>query len=75
MPSHSVPSGAERTVPIECESLSAGMQSTALFGVGQGGVPTLPRITVSAEAVLSSLTVTRVSREVRGPLPPEPGTM
>ena len=65
LPSQSVPSGAERTVPIECESMSAGMQSAVFDGAGHGGVPMLPRITVSAEAVLLSATVTRVSRDVR----------
>ena len=35
LPTHSVPSGAERTVPIECESPSDGTQSTVFEGAGQ----------------------------------------
>ena len=35
LPTQSVPSGAERTVPIECETSSDGMQSTLLDGAGQ----------------------------------------
>ena len=40
-------------------------------GAGQGGVPIVPSTVVSAEAVLSLATVTRVRREVRGMVPGE----
>src|SRR4051812_29316979 len=65
-PSHSVPSPSALTVPTMWDRPSAGMQSSVLEGAGHGGVATLPRIVVSAEAVLLSATVTRVRRDVRG---------
>jgi len=67
-PAHTVPSGAERTVPIECEPPSEGMQSFVFEGAGHGGAPTLPTSTVSPEAVLFEFTVTRVRRDVLGPV-------
>ena len=44
------------------------MQSTVLAAVGQGWAVLVPSSTVSADAVLSSATVIRVSREDFGPL-------
>ena len=48
-PTNSVPSGAERTVPMEWVSLSEGMQSSPLDGAGQPSVwmpsEAVPRIT------------------------------
>jgi hypothetical protein len=68
-PTHSVPSaGSERTVPIEWLAPSEGMQSTVLAAAGQGWAVLVPSSTVSADAVLLSATVIRVSREDFGPL-------
>ena len=63
-----MPSGADRTVPIECEPPSEGMQSLVLDGAGHGAAPMLPTRTVSADAVLFAFTVTRVRRDVFGPV-------
>ena len=64
-PTHNVPSGSERTVPIECESLDDGMQSLVFDGGGHGTVASVPRSTSSgpASALLGSTSM-RVSRAV-----------
>ena len=62
-----MPSGAERTVPIECDSPSEGMQSTLLAGVGQTPEVCVPRITVGSLTTLSASTLTRMSWETIGP--------
>ena len=55
-------------MPIECELLVDGMQSTVLVGAGHGAGPMLPSRTVSGlpgeTTVSSGLTVIRVSRAV-----------
>ena len=54
-------------MPIECELLVDGMQSTVLVGGGHGAGPMLPSRTVSVHrrpTVSSGLTVIRVSRAV-----------
>src|SRR6476619_1201654 len=69
-PIQSVPSGSERTVPIECEAPSEGMQSLVFDGVPHGALEFVPNSTVSGAdgltSVLSGLTVTRVSRDTIG---------
>ena len=61
-PTHSVPSaGSTRIVPIECEAPFDGMQSSVLDAVGQAPAVYEPSSTVSFEAVLFALTVTRRS--------------
>ena len=56
LPTQSVPSGAERTVPIECEKPSDGMQSTVFDGAGHG--PSwLPRIVMRPDTSFCGLTV------------------
>ena len=66
LPSQSVPSGAERTVPIVCESMSEGMQSTVFDGAGQGPETRVPRIGVSGPTVLSVPSVKRLTRPTLG---------
>ena len=68
LPTQSVPSGAERTLPMECDRLFEGMQSTLFEGVGQTPDTCEPSSTVGAETTFVGLTVTRSSRETIGPL-------
>ena len=58
---------AERTVPIECEAPSDGMQSTVLDGGGQGPL-WLPRIVVRPETTFVGLTVIFWRRDTIVPL-------
>src|SRR5215211_1322300 len=57
LPTHSVPSGAERTVPMECEVSSLGMQSTLLDGAGHAPEVWDPSKTLLEATTLVGLTV------------------
>ena len=64
---HSVPSEAARTVPIEWVNPSEGMQSIVLSGSGHGPPVSVPRIGVSANTWFSAFTLTRRSWETISP--------
>ena len=58
-----MPSGAEMTVPIECDSPSEGMQSTVFDAAGHAPLTYEPSSTVPFVIVLSGFSVNRSSRE------------
>jgi hypothetical protein len=76
-----VPSGSERTVPIEWDSPSEGMQSDVFDvfgGAGQGADCTVPRMIFRVEIeprVLSGLTTSRMSWDTFAPSAAVPGEL
>ena len=57
-PTHNVPSEADRTVPIECEWPSEGMQSRLLEAFGHGPRVWLPSSTCSSSTAFEASTLT-----------------
>jgi hypothetical protein len=68
-----VPSGAERTVPIECEVPFDGMQSTSLLGVGHTPLTRVPRMTSESRIWLLALSFKRRSCDTVGASASGPG--